>query len=85
MAKPLVKIAIQTEADDFGKQHIIMQPDNMFVLTYEGKPVVIKTQNELAEGAKYQRTAFAQEGTAVNLAKKMNKIFNTDQFDYKTI
>ena len=85
MAKPNVKVATQTERDDFGKVHIVMQPDNMFVLTYEGKPVVIKTENELADGAKYQRTAFAQEGTAINLAKKMNKIFNTDQFDYKTI
>lgn len=85
MAKPLVKVVCETAVDDFGKKHIIMQPDNMYVLTYDDKAVVIKTESELADGAKYFRTAFAQKGSSVNQAKKMNDMFNTNKFSYKKI
>ena len=47
MAKPLVKVVNETLVDDFGKKHLVLQPDCMYALTYDGKAVVIKTVSEL--------------------------------------
>ena len=85
MAKPSVKVAVESMIDDFGKKHIVMQPDCMYALTYDGKAVVIKTVSELTTNAKYQRTSFAQQGSVELQAKKLNKMFNTDLFGYKVI
>jgi|DEB0MinimDraft_6_1074348.scaffolds.fasta_scaffold04258_6 hypothetical protein len=85
MAKPLVKVVNETLVDDFGKKHLVLQPDCMYALTYDGKAVVIKTVSELDNNPKYQRTAFAQQGSVELQAKKLNKIFNTDLFGFKII
>lgn len=85
MAKHSVKVVDESMVDDFGKKHIVMQPDCMYALTYDGKAVVIKTVSELSENAKYQRTSFAQQGSVKLQAKKLNKMFNTDLFGYKAI
>jgi hypothetical protein len=85
MAKPLVQRAIESNYDDFGKKLAVLVPENMWQVTYQFKPIVIATESELDIHRKYQRTTFAQKGSAINLAQKLNKLFDTQDFDVRSI
>ena len=49
---------------------------------YDKKPINLKTFNMLISypGPKYKKVSFSNPGHAINLAKKLNKQFDTDQF-----
>jgi hypothetical protein len=49
---------------------------------YEGKPINLKTHNILISypGPKYKKVSFSNPGHAINLAKKLNELFNNDGF-----
>jgi len=85
MAKPQVQRAIESNYDDFGIRLAVLVPENMWQVTYQFKPIVVSRESELDVHRKYQRTTFAQKGSAINLAKKLNKIFNTEDFDVRSV
>ena len=47
-----------------------------------GKPINLKTFNMLINypGPKYKKVSFSNPGHAINLAKKMNKLFKSTEF-----
>ena len=49
---------------------------------YKGKPVNLKTTSIVAQqlGPKYKKISFSNSGHAINLAKKLNKLFNCSDF-----
>ena len=48
----------------------------------KNKPINLKSGNMLVSypGPKYKKTSFSNPGHAINLAKKLNVLFKTDQF-----
>ena len=84
MAKPNLPVAISRK-DEFGFIISICRPPCMYTITFEGHPVVIKRSSELMGYSKYYRTSFAQKGTAIKLAEKLNKEFNTVDFNIREV
>jgi hypothetical protein len=60
----------------------ILIADAIWAVFYQGKPFNLKNSNSLTNhpGPKYKKTSFSNRGHAHNLAKKLNKMFKTDQF-----
>jgi len=60
----------------------VLASDGVWAVYFQDRPINIKTQNMLIQypGPKYKKTAFANPGHAINLAKKLNKQFQTADF-----
>ena len=60
----------------------VLASDGIWAVYYQGRPINIKTQNMLVQypGPKYKKVSFSNPGHAINLAKKLNKQFQTDEF-----
>lgn len=84
MAKPPLPIALSRQ-DEFGYSISICRPPCMYTVTFEGHPIVIKRSSELTGESKYRRTSFAQKGTAIKLAEKLNKEFDTIDFNIREV
>ena len=84
MAKPKLPVAI-SKTDEFGFIISICRPPCMYTVTFEGHPIVVKRSSDLTGDSKYRRTSFAQKGTAIKLAEKLNKEFNTVDFNIREV
>lgn len=84
MAKPEVKSLLST-TNDLGFTFTVCEPTVLWILIYQFKPVTIRRTSEHDPIRKYERVAFAQKGSAINLAKKMNKMFNSVDFDIRQV
>ncbi|MGY6156630.1 hypothetical protein ACW9YK_27855 (plasmid) [Paraburkholderia graminis] len=53
-----------------------------YVLTYENGPINHRDVNKLLNNGtpKYLRIAYSNKGTAVQTARRLNKLFQTDKF-----
>jgi|DEB0MinimDraft_6_1074348.scaffolds.fasta_scaffold07846_6 hypothetical protein len=84
MAKKFLPV-VTTRIDDFGYTIDILKPDTMWIVTYQMHPIIIKRGSQYTNESKYRRTSFAQKGSAVNLAKRLNQQFNTQDFDIRQV
>lgn len=64
------------------KSDQILASEGIWAVFYQGKPVNLKSVNTLVSypGPKYRKTAFANPGHAINLARKLNDQFTTTDF-----
>jgi len=85
MAKPNLVVVLESPINEFGLKYSVLMPKSMWLVVYNNKPIVTKTQQEFNIEAKYQRTCFAQKGSAENMANKFNKMFNTTEFSIREI
>jgi len=78
--KPHV-LAEKTEKSTY-KTEQVLAASGIWAVFYNGQPINLKTSNLLVQypGPKYKKVSFSNQGHAVNLAKKLNKEFKTDQF-----
>lgn len=81
MARPQNEILI-TAYDGDNTWSIIAVPD-YWIMTYQGKPVTIRTENDINGYKKYKRTCYATEASAKNAVIKLNQLFNTVDFGYR--
>ena len=60
----------------------VLASDGIWAVFYKGNPINLKTQNMLIQypGPKYKKVSFSNKGHAINLAKKLNKQFDTIDF-----
>jgi hypothetical protein len=60
----------------------VLQADAIWAVFFEGKAFNLKSSNILTSypGPKYKKTSFSNPGHAHNLAKKLNDLFNSDEF-----
>jgi len=60
----------------------VLEAEAIWAVFYKGSPFNLKSSNALTSypGPKYKKTSFSNPGHAHNLAKKLNEMFNTDQF-----
>jgi hypothetical protein len=65
------------------KSEQILEADAIWAVFYQGKPFNLKSTNQLGayQGSKYKKVSFSNPGHAHNLAKKLNSMFKTQDFE----
>ena len=84
--KPVVLLEI-TNKKTF-KTEQVLSADAIWAVFYQDKPINLKTNNLVIQelGPKYKKISFSNSGHAYNLAEKLNKLFNTQDFSvYKLV
>ena len=82
MARPKPQILVEVTDKVTYKTEQVLASDGIWAVYFEAKPINLKTFNMLISypGPKYKKVSFSNPGHAINLAKKLNKQFSTDQF-----
>jgi len=82
MSRPKPKVLLEIANKKTFKVEQVLDSEAIWAVFYQGKPVNLKTSSLVASypGPKYKKVSFSNPGHAHNLAKKLNKIFNTSEF-----
>lgn len=82
MSRPKPKVLLEITNKKTYKSDQILDAEAIWAVFYQGKPFNLKSQNNLGGymGSKYKKVSFSNPGHAINLAKKLNKQFNTTEF-----
>lgn len=82
MSRPKPQILLQHTNKQTYKCDQILESDAIWAVFYKGKPFNLKNSNSLTNypGPKYKKTSFSNPGHAHNLAKKLNTLFNCNDF-----
>jgi hypothetical protein len=83
MSRPKPKVLLEYIDKKTYKSDQILAAEAIWAVFYQGKPFNLKTQNSLSSfpGPKYKKVSFSNPGHAHNLAKKLNALFNTTEFN----
>ena len=79
--KPIVKLEYTNKVTYKSEQ--VLDAEAIWAVFYQDKPFNLKSSNALTNypGPKYKKTSFSNPGHAHNLSKKLNELFNCDDFD----
>ena len=82
MSRPKPTILLEYVDKATYKSEQVLQSEAIWAVFYQGKPFNLKTSNSITNypGPKYKKVSFSNPGHAHNLAKKLNDLFNTDEF-----
>ena len=82
MSRPKPKVILEHVNKENYKTEQILESDAIWAVFYDAKPFNLKSGNLVSSypGPKYKKVSFSNPGHARNLAKKLNKLFNTDKF-----
>ena len=83
MSRPKPKILLEAVFKDTYKAEQILAAEAIYSVFYQGNPINLRTLNKLVSypGPKYKKVSFSNSGHAFNLAEKLNKMFNTQDFE----
>jgi len=64
------------------KTQQVLKANGIYAVFFQGSPINFKTANLLVQhpGPKYKKVSFSNPGHAVNMAKKLNTQFKTEDF-----
>ena len=82
MSRPKPNVLVEHVNKTTYKSEQVLSSEGIWAVYYENKPINLKSVNSLISypGPKYKKTSFSNPGHAINLAKKLNVLFKTDQF-----
>lgn len=82
MSRPKPTILLEHVQKETYKVEQILEAEAIWAVFYKGNPFNLKSGNILSSypGPKYKKVSFSNPGHAHNLAKKLNKLFNTSDF-----
>ena len=82
MSRPRPTILAEITNKATYKTDQVLASEGVWAVYYQERPINIKTQNMLIQypGPKYKKVSFSNPGHAINLAKKLNRQFQTDEF-----
>ena len=82
MSRPKPKILLEAVNKHTYKSEQVLSADAIFSVFFQGKPINLSTLNTLVSypGPKYKKVSFSNPGHAFNLAERLNKIFQSDDF-----
>lgn len=82
MSRPKPNILIEHVDKTTYKSEQVLSSEGIWAVYYQGQPINLKSSNMLVSypGPKYKKTSFSNKGHAINLAKKLNARFKSDQF-----
>ena len=60
----------------------VLDATAIYAVFYDGKPINLKSSSIISNypGPKYKKVSFSNPGHAINLAKKLNDMFNSNSF-----
>lgn len=87
MSRPAPKILLENINKKTYRSEQVLEASAIWAVFYQGQPFNLKSSNALTNfpGPKYKKTSFSNEGHAHNLAKKLNDLFNTTDFDVRKL
>jgi hypothetical protein len=82
MSRPKPTVLLEITNKTNYKTEQVLEADAIWAVFYRDKPVNLKTSSILAAevGPKYKKVSFSNSGHAFNLAEKLNKTFNCQDF-----
>lgn len=82
MSRPKPVILLEITNKKTYKTEQVLEADAIWAVFYKDRPVNLKTSSMLAHqlGPKYKKVSFSNSGHAINLAEKLNKLFNCTDF-----
>ena len=82
MSRPKPQILLEHVNKQNYKTEQVLFSEGVWAIFYQGSPINLKSGNMLISypGPKYKKTSFSNKGHAINLCKKLNTLFKTDQF-----
>jgi hypothetical protein len=82
MSRPKPKILIEYANKETFKIDQILESEAIWAVFYKDQPFNLKSGNMIASypGPKYKKVSFSNPGHALNLSKKLNKLFKTNDF-----
>lgn len=82
MSRPKPNVLLEYVNKKTYKAEQILEAEAIWAVFYQGKPFNLKSSNVLTSypGPKYKKVSFSNPGHAINLAKKLNKMFGCEDF-----
>lgn len=82
MSRPKPKILLEITSKKTFKTEQVLDADAIWAVFYQDKPINLRTTSVIAQqlGPKYKKVSFSNSGHAFNLAEKLNKLFNSQEF-----
>jgi hypothetical protein len=82
MSRPAPNILMEFVDGKTYKSEQVLDAEAIWAVFYKDKPFNLKSQNKLTNypGPKYKKTSFSNPGHAINLSKKLNIMFKTNDF-----
>lgn len=82
MSRPKPNVLLEYANKDNFKVEQILECDAIWAVFYKGQPFNLKSGSLISSypGPKYKKVSFSNPGHAYNLAKKLNKLFKTEDF-----
>lgn len=82
MSRPKPDVILEHVNKQNYKSDQVIASQGIWAVYYENQPINLKSANMLVSypGPKYKKTSFSNPGHAINLAKKLNKLFDTALF-----
>ena len=82
MSRPKPTILLENVNKSDYKSEQVLAAEAIWAVFYKNKPFNLKSSNLFNNypGPKYKKVSFSNPGHAFNLAKKLNTMFNTEEF-----
>jgi hypothetical protein len=82
MSRPKPKVLLELTNKKNYKTEQVLEAEAIWAVFYCDKPINLKITSIVAQqlGPKYKKVSFSNSGHAFNLATKLNKLFNTQDF-----
>jgi hypothetical protein len=82
MSRPKPTVLLELTNKKTYKTEQVLEAEAIWAVFYKDKPVNLKTTSLVAQqvGPKYKKVSFSNSGHAINLAEKLNKMFNCQDF-----
>ena len=82
MSRPKPKILLEYISKKYYKAEQILEAEAIWAVFYKNEPFNLKSASSITSypGPKYKKVSFSNPGHAHNLAKKLNQMFNCEDF-----
>ena len=82
MSRPKPKILLEHLDKKTYRAEQILDAEAIWAVFYKNKPFNLKSLNAITNypGPKYKKVSFSNPGHAINLSKKLNDLFNCEDF-----
>ena len=82
VSRPKPNILLEITNKKTYKTEQVLEAEAIWAVFYKDQPVNLKTSSIVAQdlGPKYKKVSFSNSGHAINLAEKLNKLYNCNDF-----
>ena len=82
MSRPKPDVLLEYTDKNTYKSEQVLASEGIWSVFYQNNPINLKSFNSLVgyPGPKYKKVSFSNPGHAINLAKKLNRLFKTQDF-----